>query len=88
MLDVCGNKRAIRQRDKLGLAKHVNIHLALERRALRFSNREQPCKDCDKVLYNEALDETGTVETADLSDSDTNSSGEEYKKRAAITTIE
>ena len=78
MLDVRGNTRVIRQQGKLGLAKHANILSALERRALRFSNRGKPCKDHDEVLYEEALDETGTVETADLSDSDANSLGEEY----------
>ena len=72
MLDVRGNKRVIRQQGKLGLAKHVNILSALEKRALRFSNRGQPCKDHHKVLYKEVLDETGTVETAHLSDSNAN----------------
>ena len=80
MLDVHGNKRVIQQQGKLGLAKHANILSVLEKRALRFSNRGKTCKDQDEVLYEEALDETGTVETADLSDSDANLSGEEYKK--------
>ena len=86
MLDVHGNKRVIRQQGKLGLAKHVNILSALEKRALRFNNRGKTCKDQDDVLYEEALDETGTVETADLSDSDANSLGEQYEKRVTITT--
>ena len=73
MLDAHGNKRVMRQQGKLGLAKHANILSALERRALRFSNKGQPRKDQDEVLYEEALDETGTVETADLSDPDANS---------------
>ena len=80
MLDVRGNKRVTQQQGKLGLAKHSNILLALEKRALWFSNRGQPCKDHDEVLYKEALDETGTVETADFSYSDANSLGEEYEK--------
>ena len=87
MLAVRGNKRVIQQQDKLGLAKHVNILSALEKRALRFSNRGKTCKDQDDVLYEEALDETGTVETADLYDSDANSLGEEYEKQFTITTI-
>ena len=79
MLDVRGNKRVIRQQGKLGLAKHIRILSTLERRALCFSNRGQARKEYGKVLYTEALDETGTAETADLSDSDANSSGEEYE---------
>ena len=63
MLGVCDNKRGIRQQGKLGLAKHVNILLELERRALWFRNRGRPCKDHDTVVYEEALCETGTVET-------------------------
>ena len=88
MLDARGNKRVIRQQGKLRLTKHANILSALERRALRFSNRGQPRKDHDEVLYEEALDETGTVETAELSDSDSISLGEEYQKQFTITTIE
>jgi hypothetical protein len=86
MLDVRGNKRVIRQQGKLGPAKHVNILSALERRALWFSNREQPREAHDEVLYREVLDETGTVETTDLSDSDANSLEEEYEKQFTITT--
>ena len=77
MLDVRGNKRVIRQQGKLGLAKHVNILSVLEKRALCFSNRGKTCKDQDEVLYEEALDETGTVGMADRSDSDANATGEE-----------
>ena len=82
LLDAHDNKRIMRQQGRLALAKHVNILLALERRALRFSNKGQPRKDQDEVLYDEALDETGTVETVDLldSDSDANSLGEQYQK--------
>ena len=80
MLDVRGNTRVIRQQGTLGLAKHTNILLALERRALHFSNRGQAGKDHDEVLYGEALDETETVETTELSDSDANLSGEGYEK--------
>ena len=80
MLNVRGNKRVIQQQGKLGLAKHVNILLVLEKRALRFINRGKTSKDQDEVLYKEALDETETVETADLSDYDANLSGGEHKK--------
>ena len=72
MLDVHGNKRIIQQQGKLGLAKHVNIFSALERRALWFRNRGQTCKTHDEVLYKESLDEKRTVKTVDLSDSGAN----------------
>ena len=88
MLDVCSNVRVIRQQGKLGLANHVNIFLAWEKRAPWFSNRRQSCKDHDEVLYKDTLDGTGTVETADLSNSDANSVWGEHQKQFTTTTRE
>ena len=42
----------------------------LERRALRYRKGAKIKIDHDEVLYNEALDETGTVSTEGLTDSD------------------
>ena len=33
------------------------------------------------MLYDEALDETGTVDTAELTESDADSLGEDYEKK-------
>ena len=49
----------------------------LEKRALRYRRKGQKEVDQDEVLYNEALNETGTVSTAALSDSDDESLGSE-----------
>ena len=43
---------------------------ALERRALRYRRKDKIRLDYDEILYNEALDETGTVATEGLTDSD------------------
>jgi hypothetical protein len=75
LLDVTGNKMVIQQ-GMMGLSKYAKMLLALEMRVLWFSNKSQSCKDHNKVLYNEALDKTGTVETTDLSNSGANSLGE------------
>ena len=79
MLDVSGTKRVIRQYGKLGLTKHANILSALEKRALRFSIKGQRIKDKDDILYDEALDETGTVDISELTESSADSLGEEYQ---------
>ena len=43
---------------------------ALESRALRYRNGNKTGTDHDEILYNEALDETGTVATEGLTDTD------------------
>ena len=59
----------------MGLTKHTNILTALETRATRYRNKSKGKVDMDEVLYNEAIDETGTVSTAGLSDTDDDSWG-------------
>ena len=48
--------------------KHQSILTALEKRALRYRSKE--VVDMDEVLYSNAIDETGTVATEGLTDSD------------------
>ena len=67
LLDAHGNKRVIRQHGKMGLTKHFNILSVLEMRDLRDHNKGHPKADQDEILYNEAMDETGTIDTAELS---------------------
>ena len=45
----------------MGLIKHVNILTALEMRALRYHNKGHAKVDQDKILYNKAMDKTGTI---------------------------
>ena len=68
LLDAHGNKRVIRQHGNMGLTKHVNILSALEMRALRYHNKGHAKADQDKILYDEAMDETGTINTSEISD--------------------
>ena len=65
----------------MGLTKHVRVLAALELRALRYRNKEHTQVDQDQVLYDQALDETGTVDTAGLTDSDTKSMGEQQQQQ-------
>jgi hypothetical protein len=81
LLDAHGSKRVIRQQGKMGLTKHVRVLAALELRALRYRNKEHTQVDQDQVLYDQALDETGTVDTAGLTDSDTESMGEQQQQQ-------
>ena len=56
----------------MNITKHNKVLSALEARALRYRNKGQQI-DYDDRLYQDAIDETGTVSTADLTDSDTDS---------------
>ena len=88
LLDSHGNKRVIRQHGKMGLIKHVNILAALEMRALRYQNKGHVKEDQDEILYDEAMDETCTIDTAELSDFDADALGEQYQKILTATTLE
>ena len=47
---------------------------ALERQSERFTNGERAEEDWDERLFQQAIDETGTVTTIGLTDSDSDSS--------------
>ena len=85
MLETSGNKRVIRRRGQLGLTKHTNILTALEMRATRHRDKSKGGVDMDEVLYNEAIDETGTISTAGLSDADEDSWGDGNNYSLAAT---
>ena len=72
----------------MGLIKHVNILTALEMRALRYHNKGRAKSDQDKILYDEAMEETGTIDTAELSEFDGDALGEQYQKLLTATTLE
>ena len=57
----------------MNITKHTRVLSALERRAERYRNKGVSKQDPDEVLYDEAIDETGTVGTAPLTDSDSES---------------
>ena len=50
--------------------KHSKVVSALEKRALRFCKKDQRQADQDEVLFDKAIDETITVSTVGLTDSD------------------
>ena len=77
----------IRQHGKMGLIKHVNILAALEMRALRYHNKGHAKSDQDEILYDEAMDKTGTIDTAELSDFDADALGEQYHKILTAKTL-
>lgn len=55
---------------RLQLTQHNSIMSALEKRALRFRRKGQLIDTLDEALYNEAVDETGTVDTRGLTAED------------------
>ena len=64
----------------MGLIKHVKILAALEMRALRYHNKGHAKIDQYKILYNESMDETGTIDIAELSDFNSYALGGQYQK--------
>ena len=70
LVDAWGNAEYVRQRGKMSITKHSRVLSALEKRALRYRNRNVNDADPDDRLYKEAIDETGTVATSALTDSD------------------
>ena len=60
----------------------------MEKRALRFCIKGQRTKDKDDILYDEAVDKTGTVDTSELTESSVDSLGEEYQKQLTTTILE
>ena len=71
----------------MGVARHKNVLSALEKRALRHRRKGEDKVDCDNVLYNEAIDWTGTVSTASLTDSDSDSVGADGEFASAMATV-
>ena len=57
-------------------------------RALRYHNKGHAKVDQDKILYDESMDEIGTIDTAELSDFDADALGEQYQKISTATTLE
>merc|ERR1712086_334557 len=70
LIDAQGNREFVRQQGRMSRTKHSKVMSALEKRALRFRNEGQRQVDQDEVLFNEAIDETDTVSTVGLTDSD------------------
>ena len=75
--------RIVREQGNMGLVKHDKIMAALERRALRYRKGNKIRTDHDEVLYNEALDETGTVSTEGLTDFDVESWSDSFSAGVA-----
>ena len=72
------------QHGKMGLIKHVNILAALEMRALRYHNKGHAKADQDEIMYDEAMDKTGTINTEELSDFDADAMGEVRPTRMTL----
>ena len=56
-------------------------------RALRYHNKGHAKADQDEILYDEAMDKTGTIDTAELSDFDSDALGGQYQKHLTATTL-
>ena len=72
----------------MGVTRHTKVLSVLEKRALRFHRKGQVTVDQDEALFNEALDETLTVSTASLTDSDEESLGTTTSNTPTFTAAE
>ena len=61
LIDLQGNEQFINQQGRMNIKKHQSVLSCLEKRALRYRKYCPTAKQMDEVLYQEALDETGTV---------------------------
>ena len=72
LIDAYGTARYVKTKGKLNVTKHNKVLTALERRALRFDQRQSYEDEQDKELFESLLNDDATVSTAcqSLSDSD------------------
>ena len=68
LLDIYGNSECIDKEGRLSITRHKQVLAALEQRAQRFRKGKPSQQQLDERLYEEAIDETGTVATEDLTD--------------------
>ena len=73
LIDAAGNRQHVQKKGRMGITRHTKVMSALEKRALRYRRKGHDKQDQDEALYNAAVDETGTVSTQGLTDSDEDS---------------
>ena len=75
LIDALGNAQYVRKAGRMTLTKHASILSALEKRAERYRRGVHNIISKDEALYREAiaLDETETVVTSSMTDSDDDS---------------
>ena len=73
LIDAVGNRQHVQKKGRMGITRHTKVMSALEKRALRYRRKGHDNQDQDEALYNAAVDETGTVSTQGLTDSDDDS---------------
>ena len=71
LIDAQGNKKITNQQGITNIKKHQSVMSCLEKRALRYQKDSPTLEQRDEVLYQEALDEPGTVSTSSFTKSDT-----------------
>ena len=66
LVDEYSNNGFVHQHGRMNLTKHINVLSVLEKRALQYRKKVQVQLNTDEVLYNNAVDDTGTVSTESL----------------------
>ena len=64
LIDAYGTARYVKTKGKLNVTKHNKVLTALERRALRFEQKQNDEDERDKELFELLLNDDATVSTA------------------------
>ena len=70
LIDAQGNKKITNQQGRMNITRHQSVLSCLEKRASRYRKYRPTLKQMVEVLYQEALDETGTVSIYSLTEFD------------------
>ena len=66
LIDAQGNEQFINKLGRMNITRQQSVLLCLEKRALLYRKDRPTLEQMDEVIYQEALDETGTVSIASL----------------------
>ena len=66
LIDAQGNEIIMNQQGRMNITRHQSVLSCLEKRALRYRQYCPTLEQMEEVLYQETLDETGTVSIASI----------------------
>ena len=66
LVDEYGNNEFVRRHGQINITKHINVLSALKKWELQYRKKVQVELETYEVLFNDAIDDTGTVSEASL----------------------
>ena len=68
--DAQGNENCINKQRRMNITTHKSVLSCLEKRALKYRKDHPTLEQMDEIIYQEGLNETGTVPIGSLTESD------------------